>query len=78
MPRDSRADKLLLVSSFYRARHAQHRQATLAGLTSSYRAPALCLGDRRREVPGKKRYSQEDLIWQQPVTSIWASHLFTL
>lgn len=38
MPRDNKANELLLVKGFYEARQAHHRQTSFAGLTSSYKA----------------------------------------
>lgn len=40
MPRDNRADELLLVKGFYEARQAHHRQTSFASLTSSFKASA--------------------------------------
>lgn len=40
MPRDNRANELLLVKGFYEARQAHHRQTSFASLTSSCKASA--------------------------------------
>lgn len=77
MPRDNRANELLLVKGFYEARQAHHRQTSFASLTSSCKASGS-LGRREGWVLSREQLNQNNGVQKQSGSNLRVYHLSLL